>query len=363
MNPNDNLFFQEIRVKPEQRLKNDRTEPAKSLEEKIRNLEHDTSKTIRLNREAADAKREQKRVRADRHDQDGQSVARERERSDRARIMEREGEDRLRSAEQSQSRIFSDLASKKSSSVLLGEKNSHQLTKDALVTRDQFLAVVSHDLKNPLGTISLSAGLMRRNITRGPINPERLLHLIEMVERNAGNMDRMINDLLDVERMAHGKLVVTKKKQDVNSILLDCRELFAVTVASRDFKMTLGEDRTPVFANVDRDRILQVLSNLIGNALKFSPKGSSIELSVSQGNGTVKISVKDDGPGIAEDKKVKIFERFSQLESSDRRGLGLGLFISKWIVEAHGGRIDVQSVVGEGSDFSFTLPMAEPVPV
>jgi len=111
-------------------------------------------------------------------------------------------------------------------------------------------------------------------------------------------------------------------------------------------------------AIVDKDRILQVLSNLIGNALKFTPKGGTIELSTKRTAKELRISVVDNGPGIPKSKLGEIFNRFSQLNSLDRRGLGLGLFISKWIVEAHKGRIQVTSREGKGSDFSFTLPIS-----
>ena len=109
---------------------------------------------------------------------------------------------------------------------------------------------------------------------------------------------------------------------------------------------------------MDSDRILQVLSNLIGNALKFTPNGGNVSLSARKDATEIEISVTDNGPGVPEDKRSEIFQRFSQLKMNDRRGLGLGLFISKWIVEAHNGRIRVASEVGKGSTFNFTLPVS-----
>ena len=121
--------------------------------------------------------------------------------------------------------------------------------------------------------------------------------------------------------------------------------------------MTLHAPLEPIFAELDHDRILQVLSNLIGNSLKFTPNGGTIELSARKQETTVEISETDNGPGIPEQEQAQIFERFSQLKLNDRRGLGLGLFIAKWIIEAHKGNLWVTSNVGKGSTFSFTLPL------
>ena len=132
------------------------------------------------------------------------------------------------------------------------------------------------------------------------------------------------------------------------------------TFALKSYVNHFTDHRTgpePIFADVDRDRILQVLSNLIGNSLKFTPNGGTIELSARTQETQVEISVTDNGPGIPEQAQAKIFERFSQLKMADHRSLGLGLFIAKWIVEAHKGHIRVTSK-GKGSTFSFTLPLS-----
>ena len=122
--------------------------------------------------------------------------------------------------------------------------------------------------------------------------------------------------------------------------------------------MTLDAGAEPLFADVDRDRILQVLSNLIGNALKFTPNGGIVKFSARKQENHVEISVADNGPGIPPQDRQLIFERFTKLRMNDRTGLGLGLFVAKWIVEAHKGHISVTSDVGKGSTFSFTLPLA-----
>ena len=122
--------------------------------------------------------------------------------------------------------------------------------------------------------------------------------------------------------------------------------------------MKIGAGAVPLFADLDHDRILQVLSNLIGNSLKFTPNGGTIELSARKQETHVEVSVTDNGPGISAEAQARIFERFSQLNVADHQGLGLGLFITKWIVEAHKGRIWVTSIPRNGCTVSFTLPFS-----
>jgi signal transduction histidine kinase len=303
----------------------------------------------------------------------------DRQRADKAQGLERKEEDRIRSRDRVQKRLIAEailanerkdtdaklsdererleLEAELNSKLLLAEKLSHDVTKTALGTRDQFLAVVSHDLRNPLSAIVMSAALMRDELSVRKDNEGTLLDYLEMIERNAANMDRMISDLLDVERMANEKLILKPKNCDLRALLRECNDLFSPVVSDKSFSI-IESDAEPLFAHVEHDRIIQVLSNLIGNALKFTPVGGSVRLSMQNKTTEVEISVTDSGPGIPETKRSKIFERFSQLGSNDRRGLGLGLFISKWLVEAHKGRIWVSSEPGKGSTFSFTLPLS-----
>ena len=234
------------------------------------------------------------------------------------------------------------------------------MTQAALVARDLFLQAVSHDLRNPLGVISMGTSLMRKNLSSGNNDVGSLYQILDTIERNTANMDRMISDLLDVERMVNGKLTLKLGKYDICAILRECEELFAPVLASKSISMTIETGHEPIFAEVDHDRVLQVLSNLIGNALKFTPNGGDVKLSARKKATKIEISVTDNGPGIPEDKKSEIFKRFSQVNSNTGHGLGLGLFISKWIVEAHGGRIGVVSELGKGSTFSFKLAVKSP---
>ena len=392
MESNETDPVQELREKTDQSLEDERSKADESLDKKGKRVEEETSDTIRLNRLAADKDRENQRADVDldtehRRDEAGSraprlddtSLLQERERSDKALQEERKQEDRARIKERFQRRLIAeallekirketdsslldervsiDLESEHNSSLLSGEQTSHHLTKVALLTRDQYLAIVSHDLQNPLVAISIGAHLMRRDLSKDPVDIASLLENLQIIEQSASSMDRMISALLDVERMEHDKLVLKPERVELRDVLQECVDLFAPVVSSKSFSMTFHACPEPIFADLDRDRILQVLSNLIGNSLKFTPNGGSIELSARKQGAMVEISVTDNGPGIPEEEKTQIFDKFSQLKIDDRRGLGLGLFISKLIVEAHKGRIWVTSDLGKGSTFSFTLPL------
>ncbi len=394
MEINEKDKSQKPRDRSEKGLGEERHKRDDLLEQKRKTLEDESDEKIRSDRVDANRKRELARAEDDfdltehrSHPTGSQSLLqnhknliRERNRSDKAQEVERAKEDQALKTERFQKRLMvealhenermetdsdrvdertrTDLESTQNSSLLMDEKTSHDLTKTALITRDQFLAVVSHELRNPLGSISMSVSLMRSDLSGDEIDVVSLRGYLEIIERNAASMDRMISDLLDVERMANAKLEIKTEKVDVCAILYECKKLFGPVDASKLFSMTVETCNEHVFADVDRDRILQVLSNLIGNALKFTPNGGKIKLSILKKKETeIEISVEDNGPGIAEEKRSQVFERFSQLGSNDRRGLGLGLFISKWIVDAHGGRIWVNSDVGKGTTFSFTLPI------
>lgn len=383
-----------LRTNTDKSLGEERLKTDEYLEQKSQAVTEDAEEAIRSHRLAADNKKEQARAEADQSKSDRRQqsaptqasktddkiLTQEREQSDKAQALEREREDKVRIRERFQKRLIAealldgerketdanllderagiDLDSRKSSTLLDEEKHSHGAAKAALVTRDQFLAVVSHDLRNPLGSIALSAGLMRRELAKGNADQEKLLRWVGIIEKSSGNMDRLINDLLDIERMDNEKLEIRRSTGDICQLLAECKELFAPVASSKNFEMLVESCSDSLIAEFDHDRMLQVLSNLIGNALKFTPKGGKIGLSAKKVKVELEISVSDNGPGIPQEKLLKIFDRFSQLGTDDRRGLGLGLFISKWIVEAHGGRIWVISEPKKGSTFSFTLPVS-----
>ena len=269
------------------------------------------------------------------------------------RILEQER--KLTDRNLSYERTQSDLEVLRSSSLLSDERSEHSKTKISLTTRNEFLAIVSHDLRNPIGAAASCAEMLLEDATFANIDPE-VKHWIEFIKRNVDVSLRMIADLLDLERMALGKLKLNLEKIRVGQIIRQSVESFAHAASAKGVLLRaipiIGSDE----AVCDFDRILQVLSNLIGNALKFTPEGGTITVSASIIDTAVQVSIEDTGPGIPEEKLGQIFERFAQLGSNDRRGLGLGLYISKMLIDAHGGRIWVKSKINEGSTLFFTIP-------
>ena len=364
---------QGLRDKTDKTLEAEREKTDEHLEQKTQEVEEKTNEKLRSIRLATDQARESQREEVDlakEHQRevtgisptrlDEKLVAQERQGSDKSQAVERGEEDRARTEERVQKQLIAETEAllekeRKNTNSALLEERVH--IDQELITRDHFLAIVSHDLKNSIVAISIAAGLIRKRLSRDAVDAVSVFNHLGGIEQAAEGMDRMISDLLDVERMAHNQLKIKPENIDCCALLQECVDLFAPIVSSKSFSMTIHTSTEPIFANIDHDRILQVLSNLIGNSLKFTPNGGTIELSVRKKETQVEISVTDNGPGIAEEAKVQIFERFSQLTMNDRRGLGLGLFIAKWIVEAHKGRMWVTSELGKGSMFSFSLPL------
>lgn len=229
----------------------------------------------------------------------------------------------------------------------------------AVASRDDFLAMVSHDVRGMLAVIATSTDLLMRTPAEGPAG-ERILTEARRIRRLTGQMNRLIGDLLDVVSMELGRLHVNSSQEDATHLLAETMENFRVAAASRGIVMTSVAPPGPLRATFDHQRILQVLSNLVGNAIKFSEAGGSIELRLAPIANELKFTVSDSGRGIAPEDIEAVFERFSQAGNPDRRGLGLGLYIARSIVEEHGGRIWADSQPGQGSAFNFTIPNPRP---
>jgi signal transduction histidine kinase len=247
-------------------------------------------------------------------------------------------------------------ASAKSSADLLSqEQESHRKTRTDLTTREEFLAIVSHDLRNPLNHISMAAQALSEEV-----EPVEVKEIAASIKRSTGEMLRLIEDLLDLERIALGKLVLHYEKHDICEIIKEAVWDFKKDAAAKEITLIANPEAGCEDVICDRGRVQQVLSNLIGNALKFTPAGGRITVSCARTgpeSKDVQVSVSDTGAGIAAEKVESIFERFSQINSQDRRGIGLGLYIAKMMIEEHPGRIWVESTLGEGSTFHFTLPV------
>jgi signal transduction histidine kinase len=227
--------------------------------------------------------------------------------------------------------------------------------QQATRARDDVLAVVAHDLRNPLNTVTMAIGLMLENT---PVERTQERRQVEIVRRAADRMNRMIQDLLEVKRMESGRLAIDLRPEDVDVIINDMIEMLRPLAVGSSIALeaSVPEGLPPVLA--DSARIQQVLSNLVGNAVKFTPRDGRITVCAEQIEGEIRFGVIDTGPGIPPEQVPHIFGQFWQASSSDRRGIGLGLAIAKGIVEAHKGTIWVESQVGTGSTFYFTLPTA-----
>jgi signal transduction histidine kinase/predicted chitinase len=227
-------------------------------------------------------------------------------------------------------------------------------SQQAVRAREEVLAIVSHDLRNPLNAITLAASLMRSDSKIPDDDREQL----EIISLSANRMSRLIQDLLDVTRLEGGKkLPIEPTRVEVEPLLHEAHELFKVQATASGITLrheAEAEDVPPIRA--DLHRVMQVLSNLIGNAMKFTPHGGTITIRARAKNGDVLFTVSDTGSGIPRENLGDIFNPYWQAKRTERLGAGLGLSITKGIVEAHGGRIYVDSKPNVGTTFSFTLP-------
>jgi PAS domain S-box-containing protein len=232
-------------------------------------------------------------------------------------------------------------------------------TQRAVTARDRVLAVVSHDLRSPLTAITLSA----HQIARMPeCDLERARVIAGRIHNSAKRMEAIISDLVDVSRIESGRLVLDVGDHDGVALVLEGAEMFAEVAASRQIALRTAGEPLGAPVRCDRDRVMQVLSNLIGNALKFVKPPGDVEVGCSRRGDLGVFFVRDGGPGIRAEDLPRVFERYWQGDvpaAEKKRGLGLGLAICREIVNAHGGRIWVESQLGRGSTFSFELPLSK----
>jgi signal transduction histidine kinase len=232
-----------------------------------------------------------------------------------------------------------------------------------LSQRDDFLGIVAHDLRNLLGGIVMSAALLG-DAAEEDEKGQKIRLGTERIKRSSARMNRLIGDLLDVVSLDAGRLAITPTPGDLVEVVTEALETFKATALAK--RITLETEMVdPLVAVFDHNRILQVLANLLTNAIKFTPEGGRITLRAERVGDELRCSVSDTGVGIAAGMLEVIFERFRQLAAGDRTlgpgpglglGLGLGLYISRSIITAHAGTIWAESTVGEGSRLSFTIP-------
>jgi signal transduction histidine kinase len=235
-----------------------------------------------------------------------------------------------------------------SSRDLLEARRTRGSADAALADEDTLIATFGHDLRNLLNVLTLNAELSLRQERR---NPRSLEDLRLTVRR----MDRLISNLLDLARSKAGTFHVVFDWRNASEVIREALEIFRPLALAKSLSLDAMLPTTlPV--RIDPDRIFQVLSNLFSNAIKVTPEGGSICVSAAKADDVVQITVRDSGRGIAEADLERIFEPYCQLDRAEHAGSGLGLFISKSIVQAHGGQIWAESKLGGGSTFFFTVP-------
>jgi signal transduction histidine kinase len=222
--------------------------------------------------------------------------------------------------------------------------------------RNQFVSLVSHELRTPLTSIRGALGLVASG--RLGLLPDDSREMLDIAVRNTQRLGRLLDDVLDLEQMESGKLTMAKQPWSARGLAEQAASAMAPMAEQASVRLEVAGADATVFA--DPGRVVQAITNLIGNAIKFSPPGTTVLVTAEPGRGEVLFRVKDQGRGIPPDKLEAIFGRFQQVDASDARdkgGSGLGLAICRGIIEQHGGRIWVESTLDRGSTFLFTLPL------
>ncbi len=353
----------EERDNTDESLRTERKNTDRVLEESRTHIEETADAIVERAREQADAVLDTARDRAD--DKLGRTeagaqvrdaVARERAGEDEALKDERAAADEsLRRERKQQARTLAallPLEREKTDRYLLTERAR---SDDAVAYRDDFMGIVSHDLRNLLGGIAANATLLSKH---APESDEggKTAATTDRIQRYVARMNRLIGDLVDVVSIDAGKLAVDAQRSDATELITEAVEVFAHAAREKGISLEFETSDPSLPAVFDRDRMLQVLANLIANAIKFTAQGGVVKVRAERAGAELHVSVLDTGTGISEDMLEAVFERFWQVGKNDQRGLGLGLYISKCIVAAHGGRIWAESKLGVGSAFHFTIP-------
>ena len=226
--------------------------------------------------------------------------------------------------------------------------------------KEEFLALTTHDLRSPLTVISGVINFFTSG-RLGDLTAEQK-NMVSMMERNTQSLIELVNDLLDASKLESGTMRLDLTSIDLGGLVRELRE--GMVPMAREKGITIEESVPAALPplRADRPKLRRVLVNLLSNALKFTPKGGRVEVSAAPENGFVRVSVTDTGVGIAPEDMERLFDKYEQARSRATRsekGTGLGLYITRQLVELHGGKIEARSELGQGSTFSFTIPTAE----
>lgn len=278
-------------------------------------------------------------------------LAREREREDQTLREERASADATLRAERAEYAFPS--AERKATDDDLS--NERARSDGAVTARDVILGMVSHDLRNLLGGMMGFASLIAKGMSRDNYE-DRVVAYAQRITRTGARMNRLVGDLVDVASIEAGVLAVRREAASPALVTSEAVENFQAQAAGKGISLTAVMTPSLPLVSFDSARILQVLVNLLSNATKFTPINGTVVVAVELVDEDLRFKVTDTGEGIPPEKLEAVFDRFLQVTENDRRGVGLGLYISKCIVQGHDGRIWVESKLGAGSSFCFTIP-------
>jgi signal transduction histidine kinase len=354
------------RANTDQRLHEERRNSDQAIADQKASVEADADLVVGRAREHADAVLQEARGKADdklRAAEPGAEpcavIATERRIEDRAIEQERAiaDESLLREREQNARDLLALLPLERLNTdrSLLTERVR---SDDALSHRDDFLGMVSHDLRDLLGGIVSSAAVLLRTAPAGEAGAGARAGG-ERIQRYAARMKRLIEDLTDLVSIDAGKLAIMPLPGDLAPLVSEAVGSLRASAEAKGVSLDVPPAELQLPATFDAGRMLQVMTNLVANAIKFTPAGGRIRVAYARLDNTLRMSVSDTGPGVAQDLLEVIFQRFRQAGHDDRRGLGLGLYISRTLIEAQGGKMWAESSPGNGTTIVFTLPAPE----
>lgn len=234
------------------------------------------------------------------------------------------------------------------------ERDAHDVAREAVARRDEVIGIVAHDLRNPLAAIAMKAAVAE---TMTP-SPE-LRARIESIENVTMRMEYLVRTMLDVVDIESGRFELDRTPCQVRPIVDTTLGLFEDVALAKHVALDAAIASPLPAVDADRDRVIQVLTNLVGNALRVTPQHGRITIAAHAADGSVRIDVTDTGPGIAAEDVPHVFERYWKGTAPGYKGMGLSLYLSQRVIEAHGGRLRVESEPNRRTTFSFTLPVAE----